>query len=253
MKKWRCNVCGYIHAGEQPPAECPVCGVGPDEFVQVEDEAAQTVKGVAKRWKCTVCDYIHEGDAPPEKCPLCGVGPEMFILLEDSRQALTPAAIQEAGTETAAAALEAISYGLYIVTSMEDGKLNGQCANTVFQLTSRPLQLGLCLNHRNLTHDFVKASQVFAITILRQDQKDMVKHFGYRSGRTVDKFAGIDYLIGQNGCPILKDCAAYLEGRIQPEKSTDVGTHTLFVAGVTAGRLVDAAAPLTYAYYRAQK
>lgn len=30
--KWVCKVCGYVHEGEQPPEECPVCGVGPEEF-----------------------------------------------------------------------------------------------------------------------------------------------------------------------------------------------------------------------------
>jgi len=25
MKKWRCTTCGYIHKGETPPDQCPVC------------------------------------------------------------------------------------------------------------------------------------------------------------------------------------------------------------------------------------
>jgi ABC-type ATPase with predicted acetyltransferase domain len=33
MKKWRCKVCGYIHEGDGPPDVCPICGVGPEEFV----------------------------------------------------------------------------------------------------------------------------------------------------------------------------------------------------------------------------
>ncbi len=32
--KWVCKVCGYVHEGDQPPEECPVCGVGPEEFEQ---------------------------------------------------------------------------------------------------------------------------------------------------------------------------------------------------------------------------
>lgn len=39
MKQWRCTVCDYIHEGDTPPDECPLCGVGPDEFVLVEEEA----------------------------------------------------------------------------------------------------------------------------------------------------------------------------------------------------------------------
>lgn len=34
--QWRCTVCGYIHEGDEPPDLCPVCGVGSDKFVPVE-------------------------------------------------------------------------------------------------------------------------------------------------------------------------------------------------------------------------
>jgi len=52
-KKWICTVCGYVHEGDTPPAQCPVCKVGPDKFKEMkEDEettyAAEHVIGVAK-------------------------------------------------------------------------------------------------------------------------------------------------------------------------------------------------------------
>ena len=37
MKKWKCNVCGYIHEGDTPPEECPLCGVGPEDFEEVTE------------------------------------------------------------------------------------------------------------------------------------------------------------------------------------------------------------------------
>ncbi len=51
MSKWVCQVCGYVHEGDQPPEECPVCHVGPDKFTeQTEDMewAAEHVVGVAQ-------------------------------------------------------------------------------------------------------------------------------------------------------------------------------------------------------------
>ena len=36
-KKFRCLICGYVHEGETAPEECPVCLVGPESFVEVED------------------------------------------------------------------------------------------------------------------------------------------------------------------------------------------------------------------------
>ena len=52
MKKFVCSVCGYVHVGDSAPAECPVCHVGADKFVeQKEGEmewAAEHVVGVAQ-------------------------------------------------------------------------------------------------------------------------------------------------------------------------------------------------------------
>ena len=38
MKKFVCTVCGYVHEGDTPPEECPLCGVGPDQFEEVEEQ-----------------------------------------------------------------------------------------------------------------------------------------------------------------------------------------------------------------------
>jgi flavorubredoxin/NADPH-dependent 2,4-dienoyl-CoA reductase/sulfur reductase-like enzyme len=34
-RQWKCLVCGYIAEGDEPPAACPVCGVGPNQFVEI--------------------------------------------------------------------------------------------------------------------------------------------------------------------------------------------------------------------------
>ena len=252
MRKWVCDVCGYIHEGDKPPAECPICGVGPEQFSLVNEQQPSSIEP-EKRWKCDVCDYVHVGEHPPEVCPLCGVGREHFHLLTGSTQALTIAAIQSANQSTANAALDLISYGLYVVTSIKDGKLNGQTANSVLQLTSQPPQIAVCINKRNLTHEYIEASGKFTVSILANEHIDLVKTFGYQSGRTIDKFAAVEYILGQNGCPILKNCLAYLEAEVIPDKVVDVGTHTIFVAKVTSGQTAASQDPLTYAHYRKVK
>ena len=40
-KKWRCTVCGYIHEGDTAPAECPICHVGAEKFVEVVEDAEE--------------------------------------------------------------------------------------------------------------------------------------------------------------------------------------------------------------------
>jgi flavin reductase (DIM6/NTAB) family NADH-FMN oxidoreductase RutF/rubredoxin len=256
MKKWRCKVCGYIHEGETPPDVCPVCGVGPEEFEPYTEEvppAAAPSVAKPKRWKCTVCDYIHEGDEPPDVCPVCGVGREFFVLLEDVIKQLTSESVLTSTEGTTRAALDKITYGLYVVTSVKDGKLNGQISNTVFQLTDPPLRIAVCLNRNNLTHEFISATGRFAVSVLGWDQSDMVRTFGYKSGRVADKFAGVSYVMGKNGCPILCNCMAYLEASVLPGKIMDVGTHDLFAAEVTSGMVVADRTALTYEFFRSKK
>jgi len=42
MKKWRCRICGYIHAGENPPDLCPVCGATTEDFKLLENLFSQS-------------------------------------------------------------------------------------------------------------------------------------------------------------------------------------------------------------------
>jgi len=44
MKKlWRCSVCGYVHEGDAPPANCPKCGATADKFVELSKEDADKI------------------------------------------------------------------------------------------------------------------------------------------------------------------------------------------------------------------
>lgn len=96
--RWKCQVCGYIHEGAEPPDTCPVCGADRSRFIPVDadgapiddaagiaaaaaadsDEDTTTVSDPVRRWKCTVCGYIHTGAEPPEKCPVCGADRSRF-------------------------------------------------------------------------------------------------------------------------------------------------------------------------------
>ena len=109
-----------------------------------------------------------------------------------------------------------ISYGLYIVTSREGDRINGQAANAVMQVCANPPLVAIAINKENLTHDFIKKSGVFAVSILSQDAPPrLIGRFGFKSGREVDKFAGQNYRLGANGCPILQEpTGGFLEGPV---------------------------------------
>jgi len=146
-------------------------------------------------------------------------------------------------------ALYKLGYGLYIVTSIKGERLNGQIANTVFQITSEPPTIAVSINKNNLTHEFIKQSKVFAVSILSQDTSlAFTGHFGFKSGRDIDKFGGIGYKIGETGAPIVMDnTLAYLEARVN--KEVDVGTHTIFIGELVGAEVIKEGEPMTYAYY----
>ena len=66
-------------------------------------------------------------------------------------------------------ALHRLGYGLYVITSRKGDKLNGQIANTVFQVCSEPPVIAVAINKENLTHEFIEDSGVFTASILSQD------------------------------------------------------------------------------------
>ncbi|HON84182.1 MAG TPA: flavin reductase family protein, partial [Caldisericia bacterium] len=99
-----------------------------------------------------------------------------------------------------------ISYGLYIISSFKDDKFNGQIANTVFQVTSEPPRVAVCINKNNLTHEFIESSKIFTVSILsKETPMTLIGQFGFKSGRDIDKYQGVNYYIGQSKAPIVKD------------------------------------------------
>jgi len=150
-------------------------------------------------------------------------------------------------------ALYNISYGIYVVSSKKDDRINGQIANTVFQTTSEPVTIAVCINKKNLTHEFITESRVFAVSVLEQDtDMKFIGRFGFKSGRDEDKFKGVNYKIGATGSPIiLENTLAYMEAEVVMEM--DAGTHTLFVGKVVEAENIKKAKPLTYDYYHQVK
>jgi flavin reductase (DIM6/NTAB) family NADH-FMN oxidoreductase RutF/rubredoxin len=150
-------------------------------------------------------------------------------------------------------ALQKCSYGVYIISAQKDGKLNGQIANTVMQVTSDPVTILVCINKGNLTHDFIKESKAFSVSILTEEAPmQFIGQFGFKSGRDIDKFQGVNYRMGATKSPIVLDhTSSYLECELIG--NMDVGTHTVFVGRVVDADIVSDATPMTYAYYHQVK
>ncbi len=142
-----------------------------------------------------------------------------------------------------------LSYGLYIVSSVDGGRKNAQLVNTVVQVTSEPPRIAVTVNNQNLTHEFIARSRVFAAMVLDEGVTlPFLGPFGFRSGREVDKFAKAPFQPGITGSPIVTDnCLSFVEARVVNE--IPLGTHTIFVGDVVNTGVIRPGNPLTYKYY----
>ena len=149
--------------------------------------------------------------------------------------------------------LTKLSYGMYVVTSRKGEKLNGQIANTVFQITSEPATIAVSINKKNFTWECIRESGLFAASVLGRDTPlSFIGHFGFKSGRDIDKLSGINYKLGKTGSPVVLDnSTAYLEARIINE--TDAGTHTIFLGELVDGEILNDNPCMTYEYYHEVK
>jgi rubredoxin/flavin reductase (DIM6/NTAB) family NADH-FMN oxidoreductase RutF len=143
-----------------------------------------------------------------------------------------------------------LSYGLYIVSSFEGDKKTAHISNTVFQVTSEPSRIAICSNKNNLTTDYIQSSGAIAISIIKENvDLPFIGHYGFQSGRDIDKFDGVDFFTDKTGAPIVRNnTVAYIECVV--EQSVDLGTHILFIGKVVSAELFeDNSDPLTYKYY----
>lgn len=144
-----------------------------------------------------------------------------------------------------------LSYGLYVLTASEEGKDNGCIINTALQVTSNPNRISITVNKMNYTHDMIKRTGLFNVSMLTEQVSfDVFKNFGFQSGKTEDKFDGYEgYLRAENGIIYLtKFCGGYISAKVF--KEIDLGTHTMFIADVTDGKVISDIPSVTYDYYQ---
>ena len=150
-------------------------------------------------------------------------------------------------------ALFLVTHGLYILTAARQSRLNGQCLDALMQVTNMPPRVAVGVNQRSLTHEMIGATGHFGVNVLDRENPqilDLIKHFGFQSGRTIDKFATLPYLRARSGVPIRPDAKAFYTCQVLPEMTLDLGTHTLFIGSVEQAGTREKGEPLTYNEYR---
>lgn len=142
-----------------------------------------------------------------------------------------------------------ISYGLYVLTAKKGEQHNGCIINTLEQVTTSPNRVSITVSKENYTHDMVMATGEFNVSIIDEAAKfDLFKHFGFQSGREVNKFENYPLNIAENGIAyVTEGTNGYVSAKVV--QSIDLGTHTMFIADVTGGEILAEEASATYDFY----
>ena len=147
-------------------------------------------------------------------------------------------------------ALFNIGYGLYVVTSNDGTKDNGLIVNTVTQVTNTPNRVAVTINKQNYSYHVIKQTGILNVNCLDTSAPFSVfETFGFQSGRTADKFAGIEELRSDNG---LRFLPRYINSfmSLKVESYLDLDTHGMFICSVTEARVMEDKPTMTYDYYQ---
>jgi flavin reductase (DIM6/NTAB) family NADH-FMN oxidoreductase RutF len=144
-----------------------------------------------------------------------------------------------------------LTYGLFLLTTRDGDKDNGCVINTAVQLTDSPKRINIAVIKANYSDELIRKTGVFNVSVLTTDTPFSVfQRFGFQSGRTADKFAGVEAppLRSANGLIYAPRYGnAFISCRVLESK--DWGTHTLYTAEVTEAALLSNAPSLSYQYY----
>lgn len=151
-------------------------------------------------------------------------------------------------------AMYKLSYGLFVCTAVRGDKKNGCIINTAVQVASEPNTISFAMNKGNFTHDMIVETKKCNISVISEEASfDLFKHFGFQSGRDVDKFDAAypasDYKTAENGIPyIVNGTNSYFS--LNVKNMYDLGSHTLFICEPSAMEVLADASSCTYEYYQ---
>ncbi|KPQ37412.1 MAG: DIM6/NTAB family protein [Phormidesmis priestleyi Ana] len=127
--------------------------------------------------------------------------------------------------------LRKIPHGLYVCGTKDKDEVNGFTASWIMQASFTPPLVVNCIKADSTSHAMVKASGVFAISVLEDGQKEIAQNFFKPLRRVGNKFEDIEFYLGEEtGCPIIQNALGYVECKVVG--SVEHGDHTVFVGEV---------------------
>ena len=138
-------------------------------------------------------------------------------------------------------ALGKITYGIYVLTTRHKSEINGMIASWVSQISYDPPLIMIAVHSNRYSNNLIRQSGHFTLHVLAKDRKDFVERF--KGPDPVSKFDSISWVEGKTGCPVLKDCVAYMECAVTADYNP--GNHTIFIGEVKDARVFSEKEPLS--------
>ena len=147
-------------------------------------------------------------------------------------------------------ALSRFATGVTVVTTHAPGATRGQAASSNFigltassfnSVSLTPPLVLWSLGLRSGSLPLFHAGTHYVINVLAADQLALCKRFAYGEG---DRFAGVDYTLGQSGLPILDGALAWFE--CHNRSRYEEGDHVIFVGEVERCGFAEGGEPLVF-------
>lgn len=144
-------------------------------------------------------------------------------------------------------AFRQLSYGVYVVSTWDNGRATGCTANSAMQITSDPATIAVSINHDNYTNKCIQDTGRFAVSILGEhSDPGIIGVFGFKSGKDNNKFDEVESVV-KGYLPVVADACAYIVCEVIDKMETT--SHTVFLGKVVDADVLKKDDPMTYAYY----
>jgi flavin reductase (DIM6/NTAB) family NADH-FMN oxidoreductase RutF len=127
-----------------------------------------------------------------------------------------------------------LTHGVNIVCANHEGKKAGLAVAWATQIDTDYILI--CVGSQSATRELILNSRAFGLSVLVKGQEGVARVFGRQSSLKANKFEKISYHTAKTGSPLLDDCAAAFDCKV--EDVYDHGTEKLIIGKIVAAEFI---------------
>ena len=137
--------------------------------------------------------------------------------------------------------LRMLSYGVYILSSVNEGEYCVSTITWVSQASFEPPMISVCIKRNSASYEIVKKRGEFILHLLGDNQNELASTFFKPTIFENQKLNGQEFSLANN-LPLLKDIPAYIQCKVV--EILENGDHPLFLAEVVDAKINNDSNPL---------